>query len=229
MTFYKTIVCLANSRKEGGRCVAGKEIVNNQLTHNWIRPVSSKELGELSEIETLLKDGKSPKLLDVITIPFLQPKSHVYQTENYLIDNHRRWVKRPPLPPILLPTLCDSVQSLWVNDYHSTKGKNDKIPFKMVTDTIRNSLLLIKPDSLTIKVSSAKYDVKTKVRAHFIFNNQEYDFAITDFKVELAYEIKDDGDYLIFEEVYLCISLGEPFYDFCYKLVASIIFLNQFQ
>lgn len=198
------------------------------MTHNWIRPVSSEELGELSEIETLLKDGKSPKLLEVITIPLLQPKSHSYQTENYLIDNHRRWIKRPPLLPTLWPTLCDSVQSLWVNGYHRANGKNDKIPFEIVTGTIRNSLLLIKPDSLTIKVFPAKYDVKKKVRAHFIFNNQEYDFAITDFKVELAYEVKDDGDYPISEEIYLCISLGEPFYDFCYHLVASIIFLNQF-
>ncbi len=28
---YKTIVCLAHSRKLGGRCVAGKEIVNDRM------------------------------------------------------------------------------------------------------------------------------------------------------------------------------------------------------
>jgi len=55
MTFYKTIVCLATSRKRGKRCVAGKEIVNNQLTHNWIRPVSRQETGELSETNMILR------------------------------------------------------------------------------------------------------------------------------------------------------------------------------
>ena len=47
MIGYKTIICLANSRKKGGYCIAGKEIVNHQVTPKWIRPVSDTESGEL--------------------------------------------------------------------------------------------------------------------------------------------------------------------------------------
>ena len=37
----KRIVCLANSRKRGGRCVAGKELLADGRAGGWIRPVSA--------------------------------------------------------------------------------------------------------------------------------------------------------------------------------------------
>jgi hypothetical protein len=222
MSFYKTIVCLANSRKHGKRCVAGKEIVNNQLTHHWIRPVSRNESGSLSEVNTMLEKGKGPQLLDVITIPLLQHQTHDYQTENYLIDNHQRWVKKPALPITFLPHLCDSVESIWINGYHSARGKNDKIPLEQVISKLSTSLLFIKPDSLTIN-SFREYH-NNKVRAHFFYNHQEYNFSITDLTIERCYE--NYGHYPITDEVYLCLSLGEPFEGDCYKLVAGIIFLK---
>jgi len=225
MTFYKTIVCLANSRKHGKRCVAGKEIVNNQLTHHWIRPVSRKETGGLSEMNTILEKGRGPQLLDVITIPLLERQSHDYQTENYLIDQHQRWVKKPPIPMEFLPHLCDSVESIWINGYHSARGQNDKMPFQEVISDIDSSLLFIKPDSLTISVFSG-YDINKKIRAHFFYKNQEYKFSITDLTVEMHYENKPDGNYPITDDVYLCLSLSEPFEGDCYKLVAGIIFIK---
>jgi hypothetical protein len=225
MTFYKTIVCLANSRKRGKRCVAGKEIVNNQLTHNWIRPVSKKETGQLSEIDIMLKDGKGPALLDVITIPILYQQTHDYQTENYFIDHCQRWIKQPALPAKLLPHLCDFVESLWINGYHSSHGKNDKIPLELVISSIDTSLLFIKPNSLAISVST-EYGVNKKVRANFTYNNQQYKFSVTDLAVELHYETQRDGEYPIADDVYLCISLGEPFEGYCYKLVSGVILLK---
>jgi hypothetical protein len=209
------------------RCIAGKEIVNNQLTHTWIRPVSGVGLkGELSEVETLLNDGKRPQLLDVITIPFMQPESHAYQSENYVIAKGQRWLKKPVMPSSLLPSLCDSVSSLWINDHHSVTGQNDRIPWEMVTANIHSSLLLIKPENLIITVSSNAYRVNKTVRAHFTFQQQEYILVVTDLKTEMVYEVNRNGSYPITEEVYLCISLGEPFEGYCYKLVAGILFLN---
>jgi hypothetical protein len=136
MSFYKTIVCLANSRKHGKRCVAGKEIVNNQLTHHWIRPVSRHESGSLSEVNTMLEKGKGPQLLDVITIPLLQHQTHDYQTENYLIDKHQRWVKKPALPMTFLPHLCDSVESIWINGYHSARGSYENYGYYPIKDEV---------------------------------------------------------------------------------------------
>jgi hypothetical protein len=46
MPYRKTIVCLANSRKYQGRCVAGVEW-QGQMIGGWIRPVSGMERGAL--------------------------------------------------------------------------------------------------------------------------------------------------------------------------------------
>ncbi|MFV2015729.1 MAG: hypothetical protein ACC656_09895, partial [Candidatus Heimdallarchaeota archaeon] len=43
MSFNKKIICLAISRKHGGYCIAGKDILNQE----WIRPVSNFETEEL--------------------------------------------------------------------------------------------------------------------------------------------------------------------------------------
>jgi hypothetical protein len=125
----------------------------------------------------------------------------------------------------LLPHLCDSIESIWINGYHSAKGQNDKIPLERVTSDIDTSLLLIKPDSLTIIVSRG-YGINKKILAHFFYKNQEYKFSITDLTVERHYENKPNGNYPITDDVYLCISLGEPFEDDCYKLVAGVIFFK---
>ncbi|HEC85993.1 MAG: hypothetical protein DRR08_27110 [Candidatus Parabeggiatoa sp. nov. 2] len=238
MTFYKTIVCLANSRKEGGRCVAGKEIVNNQISQNWIRPVSRSQMGELSAKNTILHNGKlpkwlsslimlfktrkpQPKMLDIISVPVIQHKPHAYQSENYLIDDKQRWIKQQTLPATQLPQLCDSVPSLWINGYHSSNGVNDRIPLEIATKSINTSLLLIKPENLSILVK--KELNRTKIRAEFDFNRQQYRLIVTEPKVESIYRFKAGGKYPITEEVYLCISLGEPFEGYSYKLVAAVI------
>jgi hypothetical protein len=38
----KRLVCLANSRKSGGRCIAGRELLTGNLGE-WIRPVSDRK------------------------------------------------------------------------------------------------------------------------------------------------------------------------------------------
>ena len=47
----KQIVCFANSRKLGGRCIAGKEWLADGVLGQWIRPVSDREFEEVSAYE----------------------------------------------------------------------------------------------------------------------------------------------------------------------------------
>ena len=59
MTIVKRVVCLANSRKLSGRCVAGKELVSDRPLR-WLRPVSNREHEEVSEYERQYEDGSGP-------------------------------------------------------------------------------------------------------------------------------------------------------------------------
>jgi hypothetical protein len=92
MTEYsKRIICLANSRKISGRCVAGKEIDGNGGFGGWIRPVSLRPAGELSEADRQFQDGTDPKLLDVVDIRMVRHVPHGFQTENHAIDDQIYW------------------------------------------------------------------------------------------------------------------------------------------
>jgi len=48
MATVKRLVCLANSRKLSGRCVAGRELSGGRPI-GWVRPVSARENEEVSE------------------------------------------------------------------------------------------------------------------------------------------------------------------------------------
>lgn len=76
------IICLANSFKRGGRCIAGIDLE----TGNWIRPIGSGHEGAIG-CERLI-DGTEPHLLDVLNIPIgnnadnlsCQPENRILQS-----------------------------------------------------------------------------------------------------------------------------------------------------
>ncbi|MDN5507344.1 MAG: hypothetical protein L0H10_26535, partial [Comamonas sp.] len=76
MSYSKVIVCLANSRKPSGRCIAGKEYFLNEKNEffigGWIRPVSQRESREISENERIYNNGITAQNLDVIKIKFTE-------------------------------------------------------------------------------------------------------------------------------------------------------------
>jgi hypothetical protein len=221
MTFYKTIICLANSRKLGGRCIAGKELDGNKLG-DWIRPVSAREHGELLLSDIRYKGGSSPRLLDITTIPLLNHAPQSYQKENYVIDDSKDWVKNGELKSSLLRRLLDNVKVLWVNGFHSYSGINDRIPQTQAEEELNTSLVLIEPQNISLIVQNELG--RKKVRAYFKFNEENYLLAVTDFTAESVYRKKDYGEYPINDDnIYLCVSIGEPYNDFCYKLVAALI------
>src|SRR2546430_11988689 len=88
----KRLVCLANSRKLNGRCIAGREWLNDR-PGAWVRPVSDRPHQEVSEYERQYQDGSDPRPLDIMDVPVIQQCPSIHQTENWLLDPDEYWTK----------------------------------------------------------------------------------------------------------------------------------------
>lgn len=209
---YKEIICLANSRKVGGKCVAGKTVD----TREWIRPVSAE--GKLTNELIKYANGELPKLLDIMRIHYKKVQPTEYQPENILISEEQ-WEYLGKWPEDKLDNLCDKPKEIFIN-----QERKDRIAVEFFTkNRLESSLLLVKPKS--IKLFSTDYENKRKLRAIFVYNDLEYDLGVTDPIFFEEYTKKKKGFYkLDSKDAYLCISLAAPYKDgYCYKLVASII------
>ena len=223
MPTTKRLVCLANSRKLHGRCVAGREWSGSEAGR-WIRPISARDAGEVSEYERQYEDGSDPQVLDVIDVPVLGSQPKDYQTENWLLDPEQYWEKAGRLTWFDLPPLVDPIAALWIDGHSTYKGLNDKIPL-VTTASVTDSLRLLHTERLKLIVcrpGEAFGNNKRRVQGRFAHAGSTYALWVTDPGFERTYLAKLDGSYEI-GDCYLTVSLGEPFQGACYKLIASII------
>jgi hypothetical protein len=156
MNYIKRIVCLANSEKHGGRCVAGREITSNWYGP-WIRPISSRPSAEVALPERRTNNGRAPELLDVIDITMSAPAPAAAQSENHIIDANVRWVEFGKLGDGELLKLVESPAGLWTNGNSSYNGQNDRVTIAQASQ-LNNSLTLIEPDHLSLSVETEGKD-----------------------------------------------------------------------
>lgn len=217
----RRLVCLADSRKYSGWCVAGKEIIDGRVGC-WIRPVSGEATGELSLADITMANGGVPKLLDIIEVPLGGSSPHTYQVENHLVCRGP-WVCHGTMPFEEVRRSCDEVDRLWINGYHSRTGQNDRMPFDLACESLVSSLLFISPEELCICVEE---DLKglPRVRGAFTYRGEGYRLAVTDPVIETRYISMPLGNYAVEgSQPFLTVSISEPFEGFCYKLIAAII------
>ncbi len=222
-----TILCLANSRRHGGHCIAGKVFHENAEGGSfgkWIRPVSARKKRELSPAEIRYDDGKMPKLLDFIEIPLAKYMPDGHQTENYLINTEKPWHKVGSASWSQAKTAVDALprKMLWVNQESSAEsvGKRDLVrgsSLRKITD----SLYLIHPDSLKIGFTYNSLGRK-QIRGMFQLHGKEYSLVVTDLIMKKKDYPKEDGPYSI-QDALLCVSLAMPYIDDAYKLIAGVI------
>ena len=223
----RRIVCLANSRKPDGRCVAGKLYAQGKYGA-WLRPISIREGEELSEQERQISKGIEPALLDVLEFAISKHKPSDHQPENYTINSQHRFKKVGQVPADELIKVVDRPTNLWIMGYQSkTFGKNDLVPPNRISE-VSNSLYLINPHTFAIQVVQGTYSLQ--VRGQFSYLGAEYNLRITDPIVEEKFIPKGAGQYKL-DNVLLTISLAEKLFTVAsnpsssgyYKLIAGVI------
>lgn len=210
----KRIICLANSRKHGQRCVAGIDWANN----TWVRFV--KDGGaELTIKDIAFQNEEQPKLLDIIDVPVLHAQPLYYQPENWVIDDEEYWIKVGEVPNTLLGNYCTNNPRIFMNN-------SDRLTVaSLQRNPIANSIVLIQQDDIVFQKTWRNY---RQIRAKFFYNGNNYNFAVTDTEWEEQFndprsELWEFGDYLFKGSFYLTIGLGSEFRGNHYKLVVAVI------
>jgi hypothetical protein len=219
--FQVSLICLANSRKLGGRCVAGL-----RLDHSgWLRPVSPLPEGTLFAADYTLADGTEATPLDVIQVGLKTPRPDPHHPENWLMDGSPWTLITRPMGAELAPVL----QSALVTGPELLGSLTARIPFEdLQKQPAKASLALIAPESLYL-FHQPNYRGKPQARGRFWLGtgNQTYiyDLAITDPQWE-ACIVKQKAPHTLEQsrsKFLLLISLGEPLDHYCYKFIATIL------
>lgn len=220
----KRIVCLANSWKKGGRCIAGKELLKDGRPSVWVRPVSDRESEAVDQSERQYRDGSEPAVLDVVDVPLLEARPRGHQQENWLLNPEYYWTREKRVTVGDLHRLVDPVEHLWIYGSESRNGLNNRVSGTDVR-CLAESLCLIEINDLVLDVydesNSFSNAVRRRIYGGFRHGGTEYCLSVTDPVCEREYT---SIGYHEIGKCFLTISLGEEFKDgFCYKLIAAVI------
>ncbi len=214
----KKFVCLAKSAREGGFCIAGKEILANGDIGNWFRPVGRIE-------EALPINECHFNILHIVTCEVSEYAPIPTQLENYKLAQYPNWRIINTFPVQYIDNLLDTPSSLWSIGCSSYHGKNDKV-FHENASRFGNSLYFIKIHGAVITKSDESFEgtQKLKIRLIFNYNNVNYSLIVTYSNLSRPYwNSLQVGESAQIGSSYLTISLAKPFMNYCYKLVAGYV------
>lgn len=209
-------ICLANSFKEGGRCLAGIELdANNNPVlvggrPKWIRPVCNTPHGEVPN-----HTAEPFQILNIIQLDITGNQPQGYQSENVTfnettirtVGNYNRNE---------LANLCDNRNLIFAN-----RGK--AVSQEAITN-LNHSLMFVKTNQFEV-IEKTYEDTpnKKQQRLVFTYNGNQYDFPITD--PVFLHRYQSNPDFMeLYNEAFISVSLGVVWNDWYYKLVAGIIF-----
>jgi len=215
----KDIICLANSiKKHSCRCVAGIDIE----TGEWIRPVSERDSGELTESHYTTEQGHDPTPLNILRVYLDEPAPTPSQPENWTLAN-RDWqlISENPRPKHhqTLVSALEPGPKLFGNTERAVSSGTE----------VDDSLALVKPENAILR-RKPRRDKRDQPRLRFELGDVEYDFPITGPRVkEKVFDIVDQAgsipldDRITSDKIPLItVSLGEEFESKHWKLVAAI-------
>lgn len=208
-----TFVCLANSKKESGRCIAGIELQNNEpLLVNgklkWLRPVCKNEHGEVPT--HLVSDIK---LLDIVEIEITDEVPNGFQFENVFFNTKSI--------SIIGKFPIDNINRLCNNSLNYIFGNKGKAVSESEIDFVNHSLILIKVNEYEIFEKTYPDNLVKQIRVKFSYNTYQYDFPITD--LVFCSDSKSNNNILTKTPIYLTLSLAVNHNGWHSKLVAGIV------
>ncbi len=165
-----------------------------------------------------------PEPEDLVEDSACHCQRHPHQSENWLFDDRYYWTKARRLKWKQLVELDDAPSKLWINGQHTAHGHNDRIDLDRA-QVLTDSLRLIRVPNLVIHAfrPGAKYGSnKRRLQGKFKYLGTTYQLMLTDPLVEKKFLALADGEYTL-PTSYLAISLGEPYHDNVYKLIAAVM------
>ena len=212
---FRSFICLANSYKRGGRCIAGIEtdsenriILDRDGNPKWIRPIANTQYGEIPN-----NDANSIKLLSHVGLFSAVEKPQDVHRENVMYDTIEYLSFTFPSDSIFLDSLIDRKHQL----IFGNRGKAISVDMASELDY---SLMFIHVQNARAYIDENRE--KSKNRMCFTYYGVEYDFPITDpaFMDEFR---KNPNRFAIIPNAYLTLSLGLEFEGWHHKLVAGVI------
>lgn len=223
MVEHKTVVCLANSKKPGGRCVAGIELSGGQIA-DWIRPVPDASGSAVPMRDRSYSNGADPEVLDVMEIAIGDHAPLDHHPENWIYDGSHSWAKTGSIAWADLGQFESAHDDLWIgaagDSYH---GMNDRIT-QLEASNVSNSLrfLHVSDIALEVAVFTTSYSSKRRVQGHFTYQGHGYALWVSDPIVEAEFLALENGRYDL-GDAYLTVSISDPLDGLCYKVIAALI------
>jgi len=212
-------ICLANSLKRGGRCIAGVEVTLDDERHwsvvrkrdgspKWIRPIDkTTEFGEI-----MIGEAQTIPLLSVVRLTDVVPIPQ---------QAHQEDVHYSMMSTIGRVSASASVLKQFVDNTHPVvfygTDRAIDIPTYAAAD---HSLMFV--HAVTAEIASEIKEDKTRYRMLLGYNGVAYDLSVT------------DPDYIdalnsgrvcagILSDVYVTLSLGLVYEERHHKLVAAVV------
>lgn len=215
------VVCLANSRKHGGRCVAGWRADGS----GFVRLVSPLADGTLTPIDLRLGERDEPRMFDLVRIGIAAPRPMPHQRENVLIDESPWRLLRRPAPRNVLERMLPLLER--GPDLLGSSGP--AVPYDdCVRQPVARSIAIAKVQRAVIVVSERM--TRKRLRLRFHLRKAAYELTVTDPLWERAVERWECGEYPWWKlfhsgrDPVITVSLTEPFGDAreCFKIVATL-------
>ena len=221
----KELICLACSRRPGGRCFAGLD----EQTRSWIRPISSTDEGGLTFGQYSLPGGTEPKILDVIAVDLVRPLPTIGQPENWLVGP-QQWRRLRHANSADMEIL----RSRLFDDPELFRNYERKVSHAEIQSRPPDSsLALVRPVNLAWHATPRpRYPDEKRIEGSFEISGAPYQLVLTDpiweqrlSGIPMHCHVKHGDRATIQTEILLTLSLGErePNWGNHHKLIAGVV------